>query len=111
QGEGLFGWVLATDDSEAVASRLLEHGYPASTFGMQRTRPDGRILRWRLVTMGDRAPGVGPGIIHWEASDAERLQWEQPTPHALGIERVWGVVLRVADVASVRSFYTHALRL
>jgi hypothetical protein len=111
RGEGLFGWVVATDDSDAVAHGLRDRGYTASTVGMQRTRADGRVLSWKLVAYGAGTPGFGPGIIHWEAADADRLSWEQPTPHALGADRVWGVVVRVPDVDSVARFYAEGLRL
>ena len=66
-GDRLLGWCLATDDLDAVAT---ERGLPI--VAMERARPDGRILRWRLAGLdaATAEPGV-PFFIQWDVPDDE----------------------------------------
>jgi hypothetical protein len=66
-GDRLLGWCLATDDLDAAAS---ERGLPVVE--MERARPDGRVLRWRLagLDLAIAEPGV-PFFIQWEVRAEE----------------------------------------
>lgn len=59
----LAGWAVATDDLDAVASRLnldLARG--------SRTRPDGSTLRWRFAGVAPAlSTGALPFFIQWDA--------------------------------------------
>lgn len=59
----LVGWAVATDDLDAVASRLkLDAGRGS------RTRPDGSTLRWRLAGVAPAlSTGALPFFIQWDA--------------------------------------------
>ncbi|MFN8160571.1 MAG: VOC family protein [Solirubrobacterales bacterium] len=61
-GERLLGWVVATDDIEAIGRRL---GLEVSTGS--RARPDGSTLTWRLAGL-ERAmrSGALPFFIQWD---------------------------------------------
>jgi Glyoxalase-like domain len=66
-GDRLLGWCLATDDLDRVAS---ERNLQA--VAMERVRPDGVVLRWRLagleVAMAE--PGM-PFFIQWDVPEPE----------------------------------------
>src|SRR5688572_23591093 len=58
----LVGWVVATDDIDAVARRLELEGEPKS-----RSRPDGSKLSWRLAGMeAAMESGALPFFVQWE---------------------------------------------
>jgi len=60
-GPWLLGWALATDDLQAVASRLNLEVTDGS-----RTRPDGSLLRWQLAGVAHAlATGALPFFIRW----------------------------------------------
>ncbi len=64
-------FAMAVDDLDAVAATLTEHGFdPGRVFDMERTRPDGVRLAWRLcVPPAPELAGVMPFFIQW-ADDA-----------------------------------------
>ncbi|HLZ70707.1 MAG TPA: VOC family protein [Dehalococcoidia bacterium] len=113
QPGGLLGYALATDDIDELAGRVRAAELnPLGPFAMQRERPDGRVLKWRLLIPGGvswRRPW--PFFIQWDAPDAERLAWEQPGQHALGVRGVAGVSVLVRDLAKTRELYRRALGL
>src|SRR5215469_7799971 len=86
QEGGQVGYALATGNIEEDAARFERTGLEAEgPFAMQRLRPDGRQLSWRLLVPGGtswRQPW--PFLIQWDASDAERLTWERPGVHPNG---------------------------
>lgn len=97
---GLVGYAVATDDIEADARRFAATGLDAvGPFPMERRRPDGRVLSWRLLVPGG-VPWVRPWpfLIQWDVPDDERLSWERPGTHANGAIGVAGVAVAVADL-------------
>ena len=112
-GGGLVGFVLASEkleDESAGLSRIdLEHTGP---FAMDRERPDGRMLAWRLVIPGTspwRKPW--PFLIQWDTPDEERLAWDALGDHANTATGVAGIDLLVEDLAAARRFYEQGLGL
>lgn len=65
EAECLVGWMVRTDDIEAVAARL-----GLNVRAMSRTRDDGTVLEWKLagleVILGE--PSL-PAFIDWSADD------------------------------------------
>jgi hypothetical protein len=67
----LVGWAAHPGDVEALAKKLRESGIaidgprPGS-----RARPDGRVLRWKTVTLHDDHDGALPFFIEWDAGSA-----------------------------------------
>src|SRR5581483_6158121 len=95
QEGGLVGYALATADIAEDAARFHQTGLAAEgPFAMERLRPDGRRLSWRLLVPGSvpwRRPW--PFLIQWDAPDAERLSWEAPGVHPNGAAGVAGISL------------------
>jgi catechol 2,3-dioxygenase-like lactoylglutathione lyase family enzyme len=110
---GLVGYCLATEEIESLAERARQAGLGADgPFAMERARPDGRVLRWRLLVPGGvawRRPW--PFVIQWELADQERLSWEQAGDHALGATGVAGVAVLVADLETGKELYARQLGL
>jgi hypothetical protein len=62
---GLTGWAIACQDIDAAVAEARRRGYdPGEVAGMQRARPTGAVLRWRL-TLGVAAGGLVPFLISW----------------------------------------------
>jgi len=105
--EGLIGYAVATEDIDADAERFSATGLPAvGPFAMDRARPDGRVLSWRLLIphgLAWRRPW--PFLIQWDASDDDRLSWERPGTHSNGAIGVRGVRVLVRDVEAGRVLY------
>lgn len=110
---GLLGYALATDAIDELGERLRSAGLnPLGPFAMQRERPDGRLLTWRLLIPGGvawRRPW--PFFIQWDAPDAERLAWERPGQHPIGARGVAGVSVLVRDLAKALDLYRRLLGL
>ncbi len=112
-GGGMLGYCLATDNIDGLAAHFQATGLAADgPFAMERTRPDGRVLKWRLLLPG----GTGwrrpwPFFIQWELPDDERLQWEQPGQHPLGVTRAAGVTVLARDLDAARQLYGRQLGL
>lgn len=110
---GLVGYALATQGIEQEAERFQQAGLQAQgPFAMQRLRPDGRELSWRLLVPGGtpwRRPW--PFLIEWDAPDEQRLTWEQPGTHPNGASGVAGVRVLVRDLEEAIALYQHQLGL
>lgn len=110
---GLVGFVLASDDLDAAAAGLKNIGQTfEGPFAMDRERPDGRLLAWRLVLPGSspwRKPW--PFLIEWETPDDDRLSWDSPGNHANDAVGVAGIDLLVADMPGACSLYETAFGL
>lgn len=110
---GLCGFVLASANLDDEAAGLSEIGIPSEgPFAMDRERPDGRVLAWRLVLPGSspwRKPW--PFLIEWETPDAQRLQWDVPGQHNNGAQGVAGLELLVNDLNQAKALYETAFDL
>ena len=111
--DGLVAYALATDDIEGEAARLAAAGLAADgPFAMERLRPDGTRLSWRLVIPGDtsyRRPW--PFFIQWDQSDDQRLARDGRGEHANGALAIAGLAIGVEDVAPAVRLYEDTLRL
>jgi catechol 2,3-dioxygenase-like lactoylglutathione lyase family enzyme len=110
---GLVGYALAAQGIQQEAERLEQAGVEAEgPFAMQRQRPDGRVLSWRLLVPGGtpwRRPW--PFVIQWDAPDEQRLTWEQPGHHPNGATGVAGVRVLVRDLDAAAALYQNQLGL
>lgn len=113
QEGGLVGYALASADLAEDAERFQRTGLAAEgPFAMERLRPDGRRLSWRLLVPGSvpwRRPW--PFLIQWDAPDAERLAWEAPGVHPNGAAGVAGISLAVRSLESAIDLYQRQLGL
>jgi catechol 2,3-dioxygenase-like lactoylglutathione lyase family enzyme len=110
---GLASFALATADIERDAARFREHGLPAvGPFAMERLRPDGHRLSWRLlVPKGESWGRPWPFLIQWDQDDATRLSWEKPGAHANGARHVAAVSVAVEDLDASAGLYEETLGL
>lgn len=103
----LLGFALASDDLED------EDAYTTSKpFAMQRARPDGHVLKWRLLVPGQhtwRRPW--PFLIQWDTPDEQRLAWDGVGQHSNGSSGVAGLRLAARDVPAVLGIYRDQLKL
>jgi catechol 2,3-dioxygenase-like lactoylglutathione lyase family enzyme len=110
---GLLGFALATDDITGDALRFREAGFAvAGPTPMERLRPDGRLLRWRLlVPRGGSWGRPLPFFIQWDIPDDERLSWEQPGRHANGAGSLVALALTVGDLERWTDVYARQMGL
>jgi catechol 2,3-dioxygenase-like lactoylglutathione lyase family enzyme len=111
---GMLGYIVATDDVEAAAERFRRLGLSemVGPFAMERRRPDGRLLRWRLLSPRRQAWGTPwTMLIEWELPDAERLTWEEPGVHRNGARAIEAVAVAIGDLAAGARFYERELGL
>lgn len=112
-GEGLVGFALASPDLDGLAERFRATGLAAvGPSAMERRRPDGTLLTWRLLTPGGvswRKPW--PFFIQWDLADAPRLEIERPGEHANGARAVSGVAVAVRDLDAACDLYGRQLGL
>ncbi|HKF37894.1 MAG TPA: VOC family protein [Ktedonobacteraceae bacterium] len=109
---GLLGYALATSNMEQEAEYLHHSEFPSEPLGMQRMRPDGNLLKWRLLFPGNvpwRRPW--PFLIQWDTPDAQRLTWEGPGTHPNGVTGWVGITIVVRDLERMTDLYTHLLGL
>ncbi len=111
--EVLLGFALATDSIEQVAAQF--EGSPLFThapFAMQRTRPDGTKLSWRLFIPGGTAwRRPWPFFIQWDQSDEQRLQVEQAGKHANGTNAWIEAAIGVKELVDVLDLYQNRIGL
>jgi catechol 2,3-dioxygenase-like lactoylglutathione lyase family enzyme len=110
---GLLSFVVASDAIDQDVARAEANGFfPGQPVAMQRRRPDGNVLRWRLLIPCDvsfRQPW--PLLIQWETPDELRLAWESPGVHANGAFRVTGLALAVRSLEDATVLYAAQLGL
>jgi catechol 2,3-dioxygenase-like lactoylglutathione lyase family enzyme len=110
---GLLGYALAITDIEHEAERFRGMEFPEEEpFAMQRLRPDGRLLTWRLLIPGGvcwRRPW--PFLIQWDAPDEQRLLWEEPGIHPNGAIEWIRAAVAVRNLESAIEFYERQLGL
>lgn len=71
-------WAVRVDDIDRAVGRARDHGYdPGEILPLERQRPDGVILRWRLTRL-PQLPfgGVVPFLIDW--GDSPRPSADAP---------------------------------
>jgi catechol 2,3-dioxygenase-like lactoylglutathione lyase family enzyme len=106
---GLLGYALAMAGIEQASERFRGTALLArEPFAMQRLRPDGRLLTWRLLVPGGiswRRPW--PFLIQWDAPDEQRLSWEEPGIHPNGAIEWIRAVVAVRNLESTTNLYQH----
>lgn len=112
-GGGHVAYALATDDAEALARQLDEFGLgPVGPFAMQRVRPDGSSLAWRLLWPGgDAYRRPWPFFIQWDQPAAERLAGDPPGQHPNGAQAVDEVAVAVHSLDRGIDLYRRQLDL
>jgi catechol 2,3-dioxygenase-like lactoylglutathione lyase family enzyme len=111
---GLHGFIVATDDADAAAERFRRLGLTemVGPFAMERRRPDGTVLRWRLLSPRRQAWGTPwTMLIEWELPDAERLALEEPGVHPNGARAIANLAIALGDLAAGERFYGRELGL
>lgn len=110
---GLLAYCLATDNIDALANSFQAAGLEAlGPFDMERTRPDGLTLKWRLLIPGGSAyRQPWPFFIQWGMDDEERLGHEVPGSHPLGATGVTGVAITTSDLKAARHLYSEQLQM
>jgi catechol 2,3-dioxygenase-like lactoylglutathione lyase family enzyme len=108
---GLVGYALATTNIEQDAERFRTTNLAAlGPFPMQRMRPDGHLLSWRLlVPEGVSWCRPWPFLIQWDVPDEQRLSWEKPGMHPIGVIGWVGIAIAVRDLEKVIDLYQHQL--
>jgi catechol 2,3-dioxygenase-like lactoylglutathione lyase family enzyme len=112
---GLLGFALASSnlDEEYARGGVPAMGYEiAPPFAMERARPDGHVLRWRLLVPGAhtwRRPW--PFLIQWDTPDAQRLTWDGVGQHANGVTGVAGLMVATRDLDAIAGLYRDQLGL
>lgn len=102
---GVVRLALRTNSIEEDAEKLNSLGY--EVYGpdkFSRTRPDGSILKWKLLHFGKHGQSLDfPFIIEWEGNDNERYQdlVESGTiePHPLGNLQIAEIEIEVEDLS------------
>lgn len=110
---GLASFALATSDIAGDAERFARTGLNAvGPFPMQRRRPDGKLLSWRLlVPEGTQWSRPWPFFIQWDQDDATRLRWDSSGRHQNGATAVRGVSVAVSDLDAATALYERRLGL
>jgi Glyoxalase-like domain len=71
-GGGLATWAVATDAIDFDVARFRDLGsYISAPILGERTRPDGRVVRWRLAAPPDLGPDRPPFLIEHDPTGAE----------------------------------------
>ncbi|MDE0602165.1 MAG: VOC family protein [bacterium] len=113
RSSGLVGFVLAGSRLEEQADGFRSMGIGAEgPFEMDRIRPDGRRLEWRLVVPGGspwRKPW--PYLIDWTTPESDLLAWDPPGDHQCGVTGVAGMDLVTRDLGATLEIYEAALGL
>jgi len=112
-GGGPLGFALAAPDLQAVASAWRSRLTPvAGPVDMERVRPDGIRLRWRLlIPSGSAWRRPWPFLIQWETPDRERLERDAGGRHRNGANGVAGVTVVVRSVHDILPLYVRDLGL
>lgn len=113
KSSGLVGFVLAGTDLGQQARGLATLGVGADgPFDMDRIRPDGRRLAWRLVVpAGSPWRKPWPYLIDWITPETDLLAWDPPGEHNCGASGVAGIDLVIEDLAVAERLYDQGLGL
>jgi hypothetical protein len=83
----LLMWAVRTHDASALVARANASGYGTTVIDGSRSRPDGRVLRWKQVFVtGHGAGPLVPFFIEWH--DAEHPSLDAPPGLALASFRI-----------------------
>ena len=108
-GGGLATWAVATDAIDADVGRLRELGSDlAEPVAGERTRPDGRVVRWRLAAPATLGPDLPPFLIEHDPTGAEWTPAER-VERATAPGRLDRLELAVDDVDRVSRGFTRTL--
>ena len=110
---GLAGFALATSSIDADAEQFRQAGVPiVGPFAMERVRPDGNRLSWRLfVPYGETWRRAWPFLIQWDQPDAYRLALEAVAGHPNGALSVAGLSVVAHDLDATVRLWREAFRL
>lgn len=104
---GPCAWAMETGDIAGEAARMSALGVPVQgPLPLNRARPDGALVEWELVFLGEGSPGA---TLPFLIQDKTPRDWRiQPSPGVAGsgLRGVAGVVLAVPDQESA----THLFR-
>lgn len=111
RSSGLVGFVLAGSGLEEQADGFRSLGIGTEgPFEMDRIRPDGRRLRWRLVVPGGSPwRKAWPFLIDWITPESDLLAWDPPGDHRCGVTSVAGMDLVTGNLEATREIYQAAL--
>lgn len=108
QGGGLVDFCMQTGDLSGDTAAFRRAGVaiddPAP---LSRARPDGYQLKWVLSIPRTGYRGVAPFLIEDETPRDERIPRQQT--HANGVTGIGTVTVAVAEVATVRRWFTEVL--
>jgi hypothetical protein len=100
KGEGLLQYALRADDLGVEAARLRSLGVPVSGPDEGgRERPDGQRVQWRTLTAHADDETL-PFLIADVTPRSLRVPGDAAARHALGITRLVGLTVVVADLAA-----------
>lgn len=104
---GLCAYAVATGDLDSLANLALQVGFDTTgPFAMNRRRPDGSRLSWRLlVPGGDQYFQMWPFFIQWDQPDSERMKMERAGQHPNGSVGVSGIEIGVNDLRTADAWY------
>ena len=91
RGAGIATWAARVEDLDALAQRLASAGVP--TTGPRRgsrRRPDGVLLEWRTLHVGDGLEPAIPFFIEWRLPPGSH-PGETPATHSAGRVRLKGL--------------------
>jgi hypothetical protein len=112
---GLLGFALASSnvDEEAARGDVPALDYTVGgTVEMQRARPDGHVLSWRVLMPGEHTwQRPWPFLIEWQTPDTQRLAWDGIGRHANGVTAVAGLTVGARDLDAIGSVYQGQLGL
>lgn len=111
ESSGLVGYVLAGARLEEQVDGFRDLGVGSEgPFEMDRIRPDGKRLEWRLLVPGGtpwRKPW--PYLIDWITPESDLLAWDPPGTHSCGVTGVAGIDLVVEDLQQAALIYRQGL--
>ena len=108
QEGGLVGYALVTDDITGHAERLRKAELEVvGPFEMQREKPDGHVLSWRLLVPEDGPwRRRWPFFIQWDDPDEERLSAEKIGTHPNGAKSISGISVVVRNLEETVELYS-----
>jgi catechol 2,3-dioxygenase-like lactoylglutathione lyase family enzyme len=109
----LIGYALASDDIGKDAASFVGDNHKAyQPRAMQRTRPDGQTLTWRVYSPGETSwQHPWPFLIQWDTPDTERLHIDVPGTHPNGAVNWHRIAVAVNDLPAAVDIYQRQLGL